>query len=402
MSTETAIRTAVTAALDPEQIARELYDALYQDNLSLVLIFFSPEYDLEALSTAMTKVFGSEVTIAGCSTSGELTPEGYRENCITGVSFGWPDFHVVARKIDSLPDFRVDDGIELVQDAVAELLETAPSMSRDQIFSLLLIDGLSMAEDSVVSAIHAALDEIPLFGGSAGDGLTFDRTAILFGEEVTQNCAVLLFIATRAPFIVFKTEHFMAGNTKMVVTEADPTTRMVTEINAEPAAAEFARLLGLNTAHLDPMAFASHPVVVKVGGQPYVRSIQKVNPDGSLTFFCAIDEGIVLTNAIGLDIQENLQDAFIRIRDQIGQPQLVLGCDCVLRRLELKAKGLEDRISTLLVQNNVVGFSTYGEQFQAMHVNQTFTGVAIGRLPDPPAEDNAPQPLSPPSEDQKE
>ena len=28
--------------------------------------------------------------------------------------------------------------------------------------------------------------------------------------------------------------------------------------------------------------------------------------------------------------------------------------------------------------NNVVGFGTFGEQFQAMHVNQTFTGVAIG------------------------
>ena len=30
----------------------------------------------------------------------------------------------------------------------------------------------------------------------------------------------------------------------------------------------------------------------------------------------------------------------------------------------------------------MVGFSTYGEQFGAMHVNQTFTGIAIGRGPD--------------------
>jgi hypothetical protein len=27
----------------------------------------------------------------------------------------------------------------------------------------------------------------------------------------------------------------------------------------------------------------------------------------------------------------------------------------------------------------VVGFSTYGEQYRSMHVNQTFTGVAIGK-----------------------
>jgi len=27
----------------------------------------------------------------------------------------------------------------------------------------------------------------------------------------------------------------------------------------------------------------------------------------------------------------------------------------------------------------VIGFNTYGEQFNGMHINQTFTGVAIGR-----------------------
>ena len=32
----------------------------------------------------------------------------------------------------------------------------------------------------------------------------------------------------------------------------------------------------------------------------------------------------------------------------------------------------------LLAENQVVGFTTYGEQFNGMHVNQTFTGVALG------------------------
>ena len=35
-------------------------------------------------------------------------------------------------------------------------------------------------------------------------------------------------------------------------------------------------------------------------------------------------------------------------------------------------------VSKLLAQNHAIGFSTYGEQFHGMHVNQTFTGVAIG------------------------
>jgi hypothetical protein len=31
--------------------------------------------------------------------------------------------------------------------------------------------------------------------------------------------------------------------------------------------------------------FAAHPVVVRIGNADFVRSIQRVNPDGSLSFF---------------------------------------------------------------------------------------------------------------------
>ena len=43
--------------------------------------------------------------------------------------------------------------------------------------------------------------------------------------------------------------------------------------------------------------------------------------------------------------------------------------------------GLNERVSELMIENNVVGFATYGEQFNGMHVNQTFTGVALGSAP---------------------
>ena len=118
-------------------------------------------------------------------------------------------------------------------------------------------------------------------------------------------------------------------------------------------------------------------MVVRIGGAYFVRSIQKVNPDESLTFFCAIDEGIVLTVARGVDLVDNLQGLFAGIRRDLGTPQLTLACDCVLRFLECDQKGLTDSVGRILAANNTVGFSTYGEQFHAMHVNQTFTGVAL-------------------------
>jgi hypothetical protein len=179
-------------------------------------------------------------------------------------------------------------------------------------------------------------------------------------------------------FRTFKHQHFTSTGTRMVVTGADTARRVVTEINAEPAGVEYARIIGLPYQELTPMIFAEFPVMVRVGGDYYVRSIQKVNEDASLSFYCAIDEGVVLTLARREDLVKKLADCFTDLRREIGRPQLVIGFDCVLRSLEAEARQQRQVVSRLLSENNVIGFSTYGEQFAGMHLNHTFTGVVIG------------------------
>jgi hypothetical protein len=140
-------------------------------------------------------------------------------------------------------------------------------------------------------------------------------------------------------------------------------------------------LIGVAVHELNPKRFAASPVVVMIDGTDYVRSIQKANPDGSLTFFCAIEEGLVLRVAHGVNLVQGLERTFDNIRAEMGQPQLVLACDCVLRNLEISANGLRDRVGEVFQRNNTVGFSSFGEQFHGIHVNQTLTGIAIGTLP---------------------
>jgi hypothetical protein len=165
---------------------------------------------------------------------------------------------------------------------------------------------------------------------------------------------------------------------RLVITEADTTPRIVKEINGLPAAREYARLLGFEVGELNPKRFAAAPVVVLIDGNNYVRSIQKVNDDGSLTFFCAIEEGLVLRVAHGIDLVKNLEQIFYEIQTEIGPPQLVLAWDCILRRLEIVRDGLEDRVGMIFKSNNAVGFNTYGEQYRGVHVNQTLSGIAFG------------------------
>jgi hypothetical protein len=378
LTTETMqIRKGASQAKDPAQAAEELYRLIHQEEISLAVFFCSPEYDLEKLGAELKQRFGG-VHLIGCTTAGEITPLGYLDGSLTGVSIASRDFTVATRRIDRLAEFELGHSNHIVAELLDELRTKDLDVSLESSFGFLLIDGLSCQEEMVIAGLYRALGDMPLFGGSAGDGVRFDRTYLYHDGEFRTDCALISIVHTTSPFLVFKTEHFVDSDKKMVITQADPARRIVTEINGEPAGPEYARMVGLEVAELTPMIFATYPVVVRIGGDLYVRSIQKVNEDGSLTFFCAIDEGIVLTVAQGVDILENLRGLLNRISETVGPPQLILGCDCILRKLELDQRGLRSEVGRLLVEHNMIGFGTYGEQFHGMHVNQTLTGVAIG------------------------
>ena len=130
---------------------------------------------------------------------------------------------------------------------------------------------------------------------------------------------------------------------------------------------------------LDYRVFAAHPLAVRINDQYYVRAIQQVHPDLSLSFYCAVENGIVLTAMDPGPLLHNLQDLFDGLQARLGDLLLTIGCDCFLRRLELEGRDGLEQIGQFLREHRVMGFNTYGEQFNGMHINQTFTGVAIAR-----------------------
>lgn len=377
MSMRQQIRTAQSCAVDPREAVREFHAAVTQPDMVLVIFFCSSDYDLQAIAAEMRRVFGS-TPVVGCTTAGEIGPAGYQGLSLAGASFSATACTAVTGLLGRLHDFEMARGQAFAHSLLQQLETQAPGAAPHNSFAFLLIDGMSVREEPVTRSLQNALGRIPMFGGSAGDGLKFSATHVYHDGRFHADSAVLILASTPLPFRIFKTQHFVSTDERMVVTEADAENRIVREINGLPAAQEYARLVGVDVDDLDPMRFAASPVVVLIDGMDYVRSIQKANPDGSLTFYCAIEEGLVLRVARGVDLVENLAQTFHRIEQEIGKPQVVFGCDCILRKLEIFQCGLKERVAEVLRANNTVGFNTYGEQFGGVHVNQTFTGIAIG------------------------
>jgi hypothetical protein len=377
MEVHKAIRRGHTTASEAGEAVAEFHQSVAQPEMDLVVFFCSSEYDLEVLAREMSRLFEG-VSVVGCTTSGEIGPGGYCDLSLSGFSFAKDVCTSVVGRIDRLQEFSVATGQLFVRTLLQRLEAEAPQACSDNTFSFLLIDGLSVREEPVASAFQNALGDIRLCGGSAGDGLNFQATYVYHDGHFSKDSAVLVLGCTPLPFKVFKTQHFVASDCRMVVTAADSERRVVREINGLPAAEEYAQMIDVKVEDLNPNHFATSPVVVRIGDLDYVRSIQKANPDGSLTFYCAIEEGLVLRIAKGADIVETLERTFEDIDNDLGPTPLVLGFDCILRNLELSQRGLKDRVGELIQQHNVVGFSTYGEQYGGVHVNQTLTGIAFG------------------------
>lgn len=367
------LRTAHAPADDPHGGISRIAADLGTADLSLVVLFISPSGDLPAVAAAAQSAFGT-VPVIGCTTAGEISPDGYTENEIVAAGFPSAHFTALVQLIDKLENLGRRHVASATVRLRGELARMAPDRTSE--FAFLMVDGMSLLEDQLVSTLDLALGPMPLFGGSAGDGLDFHQTFILHNGEIYRNAAVLALLRTDCPVKVFNFDHLQPTDRKMVVTEADPERRIVREINAEPAAREYARVVGLDPEQLSPFIFAAHPVVVKVGGKHHVRAIQKVEPNGDLTFFSAIDEGLVLTLAEPSDIVAHLEQAASELAKPT-RPEAIIACDCILRRLEAEQKQAIGALSGVLSRHKVIGFSTYGEQMNAVHVNQTMTGIAI-------------------------
>jgi hypothetical protein len=109
-----------------------------------------------------------------------------------------------------------------------------------------------------------------------------------------------------------------------------------------------------------------------------VRSISRVEPDGSLRFFCAAEPGAVLRLADSRAAAETLTDTLTELERDLGALGGILVFDCILRRLEFEERGVDAAVGRVLAEHGAAGFSTYGEQYDGVHVNQTMVGIAFG------------------------
>jgi hypothetical protein len=355
-------------------LIKELQQTLDGYDVAAMIFFCSSEYKLSCLAKLLATTFCFD--ISGCTTAGEIA-DHYQTGGFVAVCFLSNSFNIHTHLLRNITTFTPQDA-QVILDKTTTNLKYTHQLDHQNTFGFLMIDGLSMMEESVIGFLYEVFHKIKIIGGSAGDDLHFIQTQVYHNGVFYVNAALFLVIESKIHFEIIKLQHFIPSKVDIVVTEADPKKRLVFEINGEIAAIEYATLLGIEVHQLSEAVFSMHPMMLQIGNDWYVRSILKVNKDGSLTFGSAIDSGLPLTFAKANNVLETLSCTVKKIEQQFKTIDASFGCDCILRRFEIEQKGFQQDVETELRKMNFIGFSSYGEQYNSLHVNHTFIAIVLG------------------------
>ena len=250
--------TAYLAADACHDVASEILSKAALDEIELVLFHTSTSFDLDDVALNMTTLFANVPTV-GCTSAGEFNQNGYCTERLIVVAFLKCEFSIATALVSNLDEINFNEAHDTASGLRNTLQARDKRYDTNQHFVISVLDGLTRHEEHFLETFATAFGNIPHLGGSAGDDLKLKATYVFYNGKFHQNAAVLMLVGTGKPFSVFSVDHIDSPVSKLVVTNADPESRTVYEINGEPAAQYYASLLGLKASDLTPDVFSVFP-----------------------------------------------------------------------------------------------------------------------------------------------
>ena len=361
------IITAYSNKESIEDVIKDIKNKFNDFEAKMVIFFASSIFNPDKLSQKMQDAF-SDCPVFGCTTAGEIINGKLLKNSVVAMAFNSKAIDDV--KVEVLNNIKEEINVKEAF-SLFEKHYNIPMAEMDfkKYIGLILIDGLSCAEEKIMDRI-GDLTNVIFVGGSAGDDLKFSSTYVFANGKAFINAAVLALIKPNVEFDFIKTQSFCALDKKFVVTKANEDKREVLEFNNKPAVTAYTEALDKPVEAASDY-FMHNPIGLMIDGEPYVRSPQQVRHD-SIAFYCNVMEGMEVSLLESTDIIKDTKEAIQDKIDEIGQISGIINFHCILRTLELEQQGLTKEYGEIFSDIPTIGFSTYGEEYMG-HINQTST-----------------------------
>jgi len=381
-------------ALAVSQLREGIDTSLLMSN-TCGIVFCGFEPDMEELVQKLKEVF--DFPFFGCTGIGVLSTEGYSQSSISLLVLTADD---VSFSIGMTRDIEGADDICAFADTYNEC--AAPLCDKAKLIFTYVPWLTNVTFDDIVSLLDKESGQVPVYGGIASDGWTFDSTYVFTNEGVSQNRGVMMVVSGNVrPIFTIEHSTTLTTNLHKTVTKAEGT--VVYELDGRPVT-DFIREMGLITDKTQ--------VILDFLGTPFLATQKTSDGDEIDTLRCLgvidhenhscgyigrIDEGSELNMVLisKEDIEASVKMAFDEILEKISQSgdyaySSIFCSSCAARYCLLVAdKNAEGRAyeGRLPEGLNVQGVYIYGEFCPAkgkkngrlynVLSNETFTILAI-------------------------
>jgi hypothetical protein len=361
------IKSVFSVKSNVEEATEDIKLQLSKINPKVVIFFSASCFDKDKVSSLMKEKFKS-AEVFGCSTSGELSNEKMLKNSIVAMALTSDVIEDV--KIEVIRDLTDKKEVVKAFKSFDEYYgEPVSKAAYSKYLGIVLIDGLSKAEETVMDKIGDLTNHL-FIGGSAGDDLKFNKTYVFADGKAYSSAAVLALLKPKAGFDIIKTQSFKVMGKKLVATKVNEKNREVIEFNNIPAVKAYAQALGMPEDKA-ASCFMSNPLGLVAEGEIYVRSPQQFK-GSSILFYCNILEGMEVSLLQATNIVEDTKTAVASKLKEMGKVSGIINFHCILRTLELEQKNQTADYGKIFAGVPTIGFSTYGEEYLG-HINQTST-----------------------------
>lgn len=369
------LRAHSTAASTDEAIS-DLLAQLQGFKPVLVVFFTSIAHDGVKICEAI-KGFAPDVQVTGCSTAGEFTDASYSTGGIALLAFSSAKVKRVATALATYEN-GVEAGVlaatqKLGRTLGADLRELDP----DKYVGFIFNEALHLREDEVDETLGHAAPLLSFVGGSAGDDWQMKGARVYDNGRVSDDGCVLTLMELAVPYKIIKTASFEPTETVMRLGKVNG--RAVQEINGKLALEAYAEAVGVPADKLDHQSFMANPLGVMIDGEPWVRSVIGVLPDGALNFGAKMIEGAELRLLRYRDLVGDADASLRKAASSLGSVSGAVIFNCAHRCLAINAMKLQDPFAAALSSQGypLAGFHCYGEDW-IVHLNQTMVGILFG------------------------
>ena len=340
---------------------------LMKNSCGIVFCGFEP--DMDALISGLSETF--DFPFFGCTGIGVLSTAGYSQSSISLLVLTADDVEFavgMTEDIDSMDDIHYF--AKTYRSCKAEL-------TQDDKLIFTYVPWLNnIMFDEIVSTLDNESGHVPVYGGVASDGWTFDHTYVFTDKGASMSRGVMMVMAGNIdPIFTIEHSTTLTTNLHKIVTKAEGT--VVYELDGKPVT-DFIREMGLITDKTS--------VILDYLGTPFLATQKTADGDEIDTLRCLgvidhenhscgyigkIEEGSELNMVLisKEDIERSVKAAFDKILEQIqtssGYKYSTIICSSCAARycLMVADKNAEGRAyEGRLPENvNVQGVYIYGE-----------------------------------------